>query len=320
MISSRRLSVLAGFLAVGLALIPPQHAGAQDQREIDIIAQIGQETIAQRRAEAAAAEEAAHQARLEEQSRLRAVYQQYLGDARRAAQKAINIKRKAASSDQVDALRRQARVVIDEVDDATKQRVRNELDPLFEKLEAAISLTPDELLESDAELAALRKRVAPGAGNDIDWVDKAAILYALCPDDNAAKVIAANIPLREKLSADEAQAIDECNYRRLLLGLNPLAIDMKLVECSRDHSKDMVTLGFFAHNSPVEGKETPWKRAENFGTKASGENIAAGYNNGNAVTMGWWYSPGHLKNMMGRGHNRIGVGQEKQHYTQMFGR
>jgi uncharacterized protein YkwD len=320
MMPTRRLSVLVGFLMLGVALIAPQHAEAQDQREIDIIAQIGEETIARRKAEAAAAEEAAHQARLEEQSRLRAIYQQYLGDARRAAQKAINAKRKAATADQIDALRRQARVVIDEVDDNTKQRVRNELDPLFEQLETAISITPDELLKSDPELAALRKRVAPGAGNDVDWVDQAAILYALCPDDDAAKIIAGNIPLREKLSADEAQAIDECNYRRLVLGLNPLAIDMKLVACGRDHSTDMVTLGFFAHNSPVEGKETPWKRAENFGTKASGENIAAGYNNGKAVVIGWWYSPGHLKNMMGRGHHRIGVGQEKQHYTQMFGR
>ena len=39
-----------------------------------------------------------------------------------------------------------------------------------------------------------------------------------------------------------------------------------------------------------------------------------------AVTIGWWRSPGHLKNMMGKSHKRISVGQEQKHYTQMFGR
>ena len=320
MMPSRRLSLFAGFALMVVCLLSPQRALSQDQREIDIIAQIGAEEVERRKSDAAAAAEAEHQARLEEQSRLRAVYQEYLGDARRAAQKAITAKRKAITGEQVDALRRQARVVIDEVDDATKQRVRTELDELFGQLESATSITPEEMLNADPELAALRKRLAPGNGKGLDWVDQAAILYALCPDDASAKVIAANIPLREKLSDDEAVAIDECNRRRLVLGLNPLAIDMQLVACGRDHSTDMVTLGFFAHESPVEGKKTPWDRAKNFGTSASGENIAAGYNNGKAVTLGWWYSPGHLKNMMGRGHARIGVGQEQQHYTQMFGR
>ena len=39
-----------------------------------------------------------------------------------------------------------------------------------------------------------------------------------------------------------------------------------------------------------------------------------------AVTKGWWYSPGHLKNMMAKGWKRIAVGQTDDYYTQMFGR
>ena len=314
--TSRCLSLFAGFVVVFAGLVSAMPAGAQDQREIDLIAELGQEEIARREAAAAAAKEAEHQRLLEEQSRLRAVYQQYLGQARRTAQSAINQKRKDVTQEQVDKLRRQARQIIDEVNDATKKRVRDELDVVFGELEQAIGLSADEMLDANKELAQARRKLG---GNDLDWVDRTAILYALCEKDDHAKVIAENVQHREKLSDDEALAIDECNRRRLLLGLRPTAIDYKLVECSRDHSKDMVEHGFFAHESPVEGKKTPWDRAKNFGTSASGENIAAGYNNGHAVTMGWWYSPGHLKNMMGRGHKRIGVGQHNKHYTQMFG-
>ncbi len=315
-----RLSLIAGLIVLLGSMLLSVSTFGQDQREIDLIAQLGKEEIARREAAALAAEEAAHKQLLEEQSRLRAVYAEYLGAARRAAQRAVAVKRKSANAEQIDALRREARVIIDEVTSETKQRVPAELDPIYEKLEQMLAVSSEDLFSANPDLAALRKRLSPGSGSDLDWVDESAILYALCEDKNGAEVIAGNIPHREKLSKDEAEAIDLCNRRRLVLGLSPLAIDMQLVECSRDHSSDMVSLNFFAHESPVEGKKTPWDRAKNFGTSASGENIAAGYNNGRAVTIGWWYSPGHLQNMMGRGHLRIGVGQKNQHYTQMFGR
>lgn len=301
-------------LMLGLA-VP---ALAQDQREVTLIAKLAFEQIAQREAEAAAKIEAEHQARLEEQSRLKQVYQSYLGSARRTAQTLIAEKRRNTTQEQVDSLRRQARVIIDEVQDENKQRVPNELDPVFEDLVKLISVTPGDMLKANPQLLSIRKEI--GRQNDLHWVDQTAILYALAPDRKAAEVVAGNVKFREQLSYDEAEAIDEANRRRMVLGLDPLAIDMKLVECSRDHSSDMVKHNFFAHDSPIEGKTTPWDRAKNFGTTASGENIAAGYGNGLAATMGWWYSPGHLKNMMGKGHKRISVGQENKHYTQMFGR
>jgi uncharacterized protein YkwD len=306
--------LVALFLLLGLSL----STVAQSQDEVTLIAKLAFEQIAQREAEAAAKVEAEHQALLEEQSRLKSVYQSYLGSARRTAQNLIAEKRRNATQEQVDGLRRQARVIIDEVQDATKQRIPQDLDPIFEQLEKLIAVTPDELLKANPQLGKMRQQL--GRGNDLGWVDQAAILYALAPNKQEAEIVANNVKYREELSADESTAIDEANRRRLILGLNPLSIDMKLVACSRDHSNDMIKHNFFAHNSPVEGKTTPWDRAKNFGTKASGENIAAGYGDGMKVTLGWWRSPGHLKNMMGKSHNRIGVGQEQKHYTQMFGR
>lgn len=306
--------LVAPVLLLGLSL----PVAAQDEHEVTLITELASEQIAQRQAIAAAKLEAEHQARLEEQSRLKQVYQDYLGAARRTAQALIAEKRRNTTQQQVDTLRRQARTIIDQVEDATKQRVITELDPVFASLEQLIAVTPQELLNANGQLGQLRQQL--GRQNDLGWVDQAAILYALAPSQEHAEVVASNIRFREQLSADEAIAIDEANRRRMILGLNPLAIDMKLVECSRDHSNDMRTLGFFAHESPVEGKTTPWDRAKNFETTASGENIAAGYNDGYAVTIGWWRSPGHLKNMMVESHKRISVGQVQKHYTQMFGR
>jgi uncharacterized protein YkwD len=76
--------------------------------------------------------------------------------------------------------------------------------------------------------------------------------------------------------------------------------------------------GFFAHESPVSGRETPWKRAQAAGTTASAENIAAGTDSGGGAVQMWWHSPGHHKNMLG-GQPRTGLGRYERHWTQLFG-
>ncbi|HUU30568.1 MAG TPA: CAP domain-containing protein, partial [Phycisphaerae bacterium] len=60
-------------------------------------------------------------------------------------------------------------------------------------------------------------------------------------------------------------------------------------------------------------------RAKRFGTTARGENIAGGPTSGEAVIMkSWWYSPGHLKNMMGD-YGRVGLGCYEKTWTLLFG-
>jgi uncharacterized protein YkwD len=136
--------------------------------------------------------------------------------------------------------------------------------------------------------------------------------------EDARAALEANGKLVGKLDPEEVRAILACNLMRQLLGLSVLTIDTKLCDAARDHSKDMRTLNFFSHTSPVAGKTTPFDRAKNFGTSASGENIAMGYADGNAANQGWFHSPGHHKNMLGN-HNRIGLGVDGSYYTEMFG-
>ena len=127
------------------------------------------------------------------------------------------------------------------------------------------------------------------------------------------------IAAKENVPDDERKGIQEVNEWRLLLGLNALIIDSKLCDASRGHSEDMERHKFFAHESPLAGKKTPWDRAANEGTKASGENIFMGSTLPAAANQGWFYSPGHHKNMFKGSHKQIGLGRYGRHWTQMFG-
>ena len=146
------------------------------------------------------------------------------------------------------------------------------------------------------------------------------VIESAAPMDAASReVMAANAKVSGQLEAQEARAIAACNLTRVALGLSALAIDLKLCAAARDHSDDMHKLGFFAHQSPVPGKENFWDRAKNFGTTASGENIAEGDKTGDQANEAWFHSPGHFRNMLAGSHKRIGVGRNHDLYTEDFG-
>jgi len=132
-------------------------------------------------------------------------------------------------------------------------------------------------------------------------------------------VLATNAKLAARLDAEEARAILALNLTRTLLGLSPVAIDLKLCATARDHSSDMQRLEFFAHESPVSGKTTPWDRAKRMGTTANAENIYYGVHDGRVANQVWFHSPPHHKNMLGS-YSRVGMGRSGSYFTEMFGR
>lgn len=147
-------------------------------------------------------------------------------------------------------------------------------------------------------------------------------LLALPMGGRDADVLRANRALARDpslgITSEEAEGIERLNTIRILCALPALAIDPRLCDASRDHSKDMFELGFFSHTSPVKGKETPGQRAANFGTSGGAENIAAGQSTGPGAIAAWWSSPGHHRNQLAS-HTRIGLGRWESLWTQMFG-
>lgn len=110
------------------------------------------------------------------------------------------------------------------------------------------------------------------------------------------------------------------NAYREALGVMPLVCDPRLVQSARRHSREMVEKGFFDHESPTPANKTHTMRMNNAGyDRGAAENIAAGNDSGEATFWQWFDSPGHHKNMVGRGHTGIGVGQWGSTWTQNFG-
>jgi uncharacterized protein YkwD len=168
-----------------------------------------------------------------------------------------------------------------------------------------VPLGADELLDRADALAEL---ATPMSGADRKVLE-----------ENAALPVTAGEALEAgELGPEEQAGVLDLNLRRILLGLPAQRIDLKLCHACRDHSKDMAELGFFAHESPVEGKKTPWDRAARAGTSAGSENIARGARTGPDAIRQWWYSPGHHRNMLGGG-GRTGLGRFGDHWTQLFG-
>jgi uncharacterized protein YkwD len=130
----------------------------------------------------------------------------------------------------------------------------------------------------------------------------------------------ATLAAKEELPLPEVKGLRELNEMRLLVGLTALVIDPKLCLAGRGHSQDMAEHGFFSHTSPLAGKESPSKRAAKAGTTGGGENIYMGSTSPQAANRGWFFSPGHHKNMFNPGYRRVGLGNYGTHWTQMFGR
>jgi uncharacterized protein YkwD len=231
-------------------------------------------------------------------------------------------------------------------DGFTKEAIVKEGDPALKKLLGMAVIDRAAILEQSPELQADRKKLeglgslweqaqkqlpkspvegkqeppkTPSFEEYLQGEESLAAAMATPMDVKTRAILSGNARLAEKLDPEEARTVLACNLTRNLLGLSALAIDLKLCDTARDHSKDMETLKFFAHDSPVDGKKTPWDRAKRFGTTANGENIFMGVSDGKAANEGWFHSPGHHKNMLGD-HTRIGVGRSGTYFTEMFGK
>lgn len=224
-------------------------------------------------------------------------------------------------------------------DGLTKDSLKTEGEPALKRLRELHKITREDLITAlpalgparDATRALTRMRAKlkkkillrddrEFTESDIDREEATAIARAFRTDQETQKVLDMNADFAAKkaVPADEAEGVRDLNEMRMLMGLRPVLIDPKLHYAARDHSKDMVNLKFFAHDSPVPGKKTPWDRAKAAGTTAGAENIYAGSTSPQAANQGWFFSPGHHVNMFGN-HRRVGQGRHEGHWTQLFG-
>lgn len=125
----------------------------------------------------------------------------------------------------------------------------------------------------------------------------------------------------------ERAVVERVNAERVSRGLDPLEIDVRLMEAAQLHSDSMAIQDFFSHTG-LDGS-SPGERVEDAGYDdwfSWGENIAAGYATPDAVVDGWMASSGHRANILNSGFEHIGVGYRfgpgssyGHYWTQDFG-
>ncbi len=207
---------------------------------------------------------------------------------------------------------------LDALSAAYQQRARSMASQSAKSARAAESLR-----QLTAVLELLQKQWAHDAPLPVnEYLQKARTMSSelSSPEEEQARaVLARNQAMAAQFPGDIRSGMDLLNAMRMTCGLRPLLYDAKLCAAAFGHSTDMQTRNFFAHESPVEGKKTPWDRARLAGTTASGENIYMGSSMSTDALKGWFLSPGHHKNMLAENAHRQGLGHQGKYWTQMFG-
>ncbi|WP_205698313.1 CAP domain-containing protein [Conexibacter sp. SYSU D00693] len=106
----------------------------------------------------------------------------------------------------------------------------------------------------------------------------------------------------------EGALVCAVNEVRATRGLRALEVESRLARAAREHSADMLTRGYFAHEDP--SGRTPEQRVQATGYAAatSGENIARGQRTARQVVATWMGSGPHCRNIMSPAFRDIGTG------------
>lgn len=220
----------------------------------------------------------------------------------------------------------------------TRESLKSKAGPAMDGLYDALVPTREEVLEGSKALAARREEIVAldsiltrsktllGAKSTIAILPKTLeqqekLISLMCTymPEAGRKSIEADLKQFGRLGFEEWHGFVHLNVIRMLLGLRPMRIDLKLSAAALDHSEDMARHKFFNHTSPVTGKKTPWDRAARQGAQSNGECIAAGMSSGPRAIRVWFFSPGHHKLIMSRS-SRVGIGGYSRKWTLMTGR
>ena len=215
-------------------------------------------------------------------------YRSYLDDFHKAATQTARSRQGAAANAQIEPLRK-AVLALSGIRDLSKAQIVQTGDPAMQKLEQLLTVSSESLLSRSErlklgarrqellELIQIWAKAHKIAGANANNGSGRTLKLATPPD--AAKfetelsrlesftaqlgtpmstadqqTLVANFRLQSQLDSAEFDGVLKLNMMRIRLGLNALAIDVKLSQAARGHSKDMKEHKFFSHTSPLPGK------------------------------------------------------------------
>jgi uncharacterized YkwD family protein len=124
------------------------------------------------------------------------------------------------------------------------------------------------------------------------------------------------------LTADEQQMLNSVKSERSRYGLAPLQADLQLTKLARMKSQDMISKGYFSHQSPTYGSPFDMMRTYGVSYRTAAENIAGNGSVSGAHTS-LMNSSGHRANILGSRYTHVGIGIVKggrygMMFTQLF--
>ena len=104
------------------------------------------------------------------------------------------------------------------------------------------------------------------------------------------------------------------NNERTAAGISQLKISPQLEEAAYLKAYDMMTKGYFSHQSPSGKKPWDWIRGANYNYKYAGENLAIGFLDSSEVIQAWNSSPSHRANLLNPNFQEIGIAVVKGNF------
>lgn len=124
---------------------------------------------------------------------------------------------------------------------------------------------------------------------------------------------------QKRITAPVREQLRVTNEYRVMFGHRPLALVPSLAAASQGHAEEMSKLGYFAHQSPTPGRESPGQRMRLAGYHSGvSENIALN-DSAQAAHDAWCHSSGHHRNLLHPRHTEMGVGVDGRNWVQNFG-
>lgn len=208
----------------------------------------------------------------------------------------------------------------------SKEKLDQAMAPLDQALDEAIAPLRDSE-PCKAVRASLHELegYAVGSGLRHGWSDE--LLDTLCTlrfvvryagTPSWLETVDGNHRIGPWIDPGEHACIARLNRHRILLGIAPVHIDLRLGVAAKKHSEEMVAKGYFSHESPTPALRGFGQRASREHTGAGGECIAGGGGGGVGVFRMWYYSQGH-HTIMVSGAAAIGVGRCGSKWTLMMG-
>ena len=116
------------------------------------------------------------------------------------------------------------------------------------------------------------------------------------------------IGLPQTAAVVTAVLTDLANGDRAANNLTALKVNPLLVAAAQAKADDMAAKGYFAHVSPVDGKDPWfWFKEAGYNFTYAGENLAVDFSDSSDVERAWMNSPAHRENILDPRYSEIGI-------------